>query len=406
MKSRGARRLLIILIGAGMLLGPSQRARAQTNSRPPTASLDAEEKESCVRNLRLIYDAIQAYQMEHKDIPNWLSDLVPQYLNDANVLICPVCRRTGKTEIAGLIDPKLPCSYLYEFCPLPLGSVLPDDPTRTRREWKRRQMGLVGSVVPIVRCRQHAMALNLSFEGKIYESPSLWENLLTNRVDITSLTPEKVFAGEGKGKSAKALTIAFPPRDTQAKAGELNLTAYYNAMLTDSWHGSTNNDLSALPRGLQTFDGVEYDVRGILQMGGKSATGGRFAPQVNGIPVRQKCQRLHFLHSAAFGSAADEGKQIGSYVLHYAANQMRLEIPIVYGRDVRDWHTHASEPPAAKELKVAWTGTNAVSKAAGQSIRLFETTWVNVAPDVEIESIDIVSGLTSAAPIVIAITAE
>jgi hypothetical protein len=344
--------------------------------------------------------------MDHKDLPNWLSDLVPQYLNDANVLICPVCRRTGKTEITSLADPKLPCSYLYEFCPLPLGSVLPEDPTRTRREWKRRQMGLVGSGVPIVRCRQHATALNLSFEGKIYESPSLWESVFTNRVDITNLTPQRIFAGEGKTKATKGVTLGFAPRDPQAKPGEINLTAYYNAMLTDSWHGSTNNDLATLPRGLQTFEGVEYDVRGILQMAGKGASAGRFAPQVMGIPVHQKCHTLHFLHSAAFGGVGDEGKQIGSYVLHYAANQMRLEIPIVYGRDVRDWHTHPSEPPAAKLLKVAWTGTNSVSKAAGQSIRLFETSWVNVAPDVEIESIDIVAGMTSAAPIVIAITAE
>ena len=54
----------------------------------------SQEKQACTRNLKLLYDAIQAYQADHKDLPNWLSDLVPQYLPDTNALICPVCRLT------------------------------------------------------------------------------------------------------------------------------------------------------------------------------------------------------------------------------------------------------------------------------------------------------------------------
>ena len=88
----------------------------------------AEEKAACIKNLKVIYDAIQAFQADHRDLPNWLSDLVPQYLADANVLVCPVCRRTGQTEAPPLADPKLPSSYLFEFCPVPLGRA-----RRTRR---------------------------------------------------------------------------------------------------------------------------------------------------------------------------------------------------------------------------------------------------------------------------------
>ena len=184
------------------------------------------------------------------------------------------------------------------------------------------------------------------------------------------------------------------------------MTPFYNARLTDSWHGSTGNDLSALPCGLQTFAGVEFDVRGIIQLGGKPANAKKFPTEVKNIKVHQKCHSLNFLHSGAFGGAQEEGKELGAYVVHYAANQMRLEIPIYYGRDVRDWHTSKNEPPAPKELTVAWTGANGTSRAAGQSIRLFKTTWVNVAPDVEIESVDIVAGMASSSPFVIAITAE
>jgi hypothetical protein len=366
--------------------------------------LTNDEKEACIRNLKIIHEAIQRYRADHKDIPNWLSDLVPQYIDDANVLICPTCKRTGETEPAPLADPKMPCSYLYEFCPVPLGkNDLPDGPARTRREWKRRQMGLVGSVVPIVRCRHHAVVLNLAFDGRIYESPPFWEHLLTNHVDAADLSARRIFAGDSTGSdtAASGSKVAFLPRDPQTKPGLIDLSAFFNAALTQSWHGNSNNDLSSLPTGVQNFGGVEYDVRGIIQLSCTEQASKHFPARVNGIKIQQTCARLHFLHSAGFGHVADEDQQVGSYILHFAANHMQLEIPIIYGHDVRDWHAQPGEKPSA-DLKVAWTGTNGISS----NIRLFTTTWSNVAPGVEIESIDFVSAMGAAAPFLIAITAE
>jgi hypothetical protein len=129
-------------------------------------------------------------------------------------------------------------------------------------------------------------------------------------------------------------------------------------------------------------------------------------PRVQGIKINQKCNKLHFLHAAGFGTIGDEGKQIGTYIVHFATNRMTLEIPIIYGRDVRNWHTLAGEPAAPPELTVAWKGENAVSKRGGSSLRLFLTTWVNLVPTVEIESLDYVSSMGVAAPFLIAITAE
>jgi hypothetical protein len=85
---------------------------------------------------------------------------------------------------------------------------------------------------------------------------------------------------------------------------------------------------------------------------------------------------------------------------------MRLEIPICYGREVRNWHSVPGEPAPPGELTVAWRGENAFSKREGQSIRLFLTTWTNVAPDVEVDSLDYVSSMAGPAPFLIAITAE
>ncbi len=383
---------------------------ARSQNPQPAAGLKAIERDACIMNLHRIYQAIEAYELDHKDLPNWLSDLVPQYLPDANVLVCPVCRRTGKTEAAPLADPKIPSSYLFEFCPVPLG---PAAPNRTRRDWKRRQMGLVGASVPIVRCRHHSPVLNLAFDGKVYESPSMWEMALTNRVNIAELTAARLFAGDGpsqaKPPEKQPVTREFAPRDSQTPPQLLDLTPFYNAMLTQTWHGrpgAVPNDLGTLPTGLQTFAGIQFDVRGIVQLKGKMDSVTNYPAEVKGIPVRQKCQHLYFLHAAGVGRVMDEGKQIGAYVIHYATSQMRLEVPIVYGKEMRDWHAQPGEPPPPPELKVVWTGENATSKRAGRNIRLFLTSWTNVVPNIEIESIDFVSSLANPGPFLIAITLD
>ncbi len=415
MKCRIGTSFVIVVFVEVLASGLKPTTFAQTNAALDTTDLAVDEKAACIQNLKAIYDAIQTYQNDHKNLPDWLSDLVPQYLPDANVLVCPVCRRTGRIESAPLADPKIASSYLFEFCPVPLGSAAAGAPTRTRREWKRWQMGLVGAAVPIVRCRQHPSVLNLAFDGRIYESPSLWETVITNGVSASELTPARFIAAVSSPDASPSERTAparlFPPRDPTAPKELIDLTDFYNAKFTNSWHGGTGNDLAALPTGLQAFAGVQFDVRGIVQLGGRDRSAARFPPQIKGIQVHQKCQRLHFLHSAGFGRVADEGKQIGSFIAHFATNTIatniaRLEIPIYYGYDVRNWHVLAGEPYPARELTVAWSGDNAVSKRAGSSIRLFVTSWTNLAPTLEIESIDYLSSMTQVAPFLIAITAD
>jgi len=388
------------LLVAAVLLGQA----APVNSSDLPATVAAQEREACIKNLKQIYAAIQAYELDHKDLPNWLSDLVPQYLADANVLVCPVCRRTGRIESAPLADPNISTSYLFEFCPMPLG----DPGGHTRRDWKRRQMGLVGSAVPIVRCRHHNPVLNLAFDGTVYESPPMWEHGLTNRINAADLTAARLFAHEPAGKNASKppVILQFAPRDPKTPPELVDLSPFYNAMLTQSWHGGKGNDLAELPTGVQTFAGVQFDVRGIVQLRSSSDSSTNFPAEVKGIPVGLKCRQLHFLHAAGFGAVADEGKQIGLYVVHFTANQTRLEIPIIYGQAVRNWHELTGEPAGDPELKVGWTGQNAVSKKAGRNLRLFITSWTNLVPDAEVQSLDFISSLAKPAPFLIAITAE
>lgn len=383
---------------AGASAGP-----VQADANLKAEDLAAAEKEACTRNLKKIYEAIQAYELDHKDLPNWLSDLVPQYLADASVLVCPVCRRTGKIEQPPLADPKIASSYLFEFCPVPLGAGAPNAPNRTRREWKRRQMGLVGSVVPIVRCRHHTPVLNLAYDGQVYDSPVRWELAFTNRVSAARLTATNLFADEPAGKPPTS--SHFPRRDAKAGPGLLDLTKHYNAGLHEAWLGRTNTDFGALPLGIQRLAGVDFDVRGVLQLAGRSVTEKKYPPQIKGIAVHQQCKQLHFLHAACFVTEADHGKQAGSYYIHFAGSPTRLEIPIRCGQEVGDCRSAEGEGPLPEGLSLAWISPAAPEPPA-RHVRLFTTTWTNLAPEVEIESIDFVSPVTGPAPFLVAITAE
>ena len=158
-------------------------------------------------------------------------------------------------------------------------------------------------------------------------------------------------------------------------------------------------DLSTLADARQTLAGVDFDVRGFIEV--SSAVLKRSEPSyresVEGIPIHQRGRRLHFLHAAVMPEA--DGTQIGSYVVHYADGQQQ-EILIVYGQDVVAWDL---DPPRTNSPPVvAWKGRNRVCVC----VQLFKTTWDNPQPDVEIETLDFTSKMAQAAPFLVAITAE
>jgi hypothetical protein len=263
-------------------------------------------------------------------------------------------------------------------------------------------MGLIGSAVPIVRCRHHDPMLNLAFNGTIYESPSQWETIFTNRIRAAQLSVNAIFGGEAAEREMPTPVVSTQ-RDPHPANRSIDLSRFYNSTLEESWQGRPGDDLASFPKGVQSLGGVEFDVRGIVQLQGKSPGLKKFPPEVKGIPVNHKCQHLYFLHAASLAGAAEDGEQIGAYVIHLSSNQMTLEIPIYYGRTVRDWHQEQNEAVMDKELKVAWTGENSASKNAGKRIRLFVTAW-NLAPGVEIAAVDFVSAGRAAAPFLLAMS--
>lgn len=141
--------------------GPQKFAIPQANLEVP------EEMKSCSENLQKIHEALEQYKKDKGELPGFLSDLVPDYLGK-EALLCP----THPSKRPPLIpDPKLPCSYGYQYSNTPFSR----SGGKTQRQWKDEQRRICGDIVPLVRCYGHGQCLNLSFGGRIYISSLVWE---------------------------------------------------------------------------------------------------------------------------------------------------------------------------------------------------------------------------------------
>lgn len=215
-----------------------------------------------------------------------------------------------------------------------------------------------------------------------------------------------LFRGLGRLAGAVADNLAawrIAARDPTAGAQLIDLSLHYNAGLMENWHGDLKeNSYAALPTGVQKLAGVDFDVRGLIQLDGSGST--RFPGEVTGIRAGRRCRRLHVLHAAIHGNIAGE-TTVGIYRLHFA-NGTQRDLPIIAGLHVRDWWQTPGEGPLPAETVLAWEGTNGKSRRFGLGIRLFKTVMDNPCPDEPLEWIDFVARPTSVAPFLVAVTLE
>lgn len=126
---------------------------------------------SCYTSLlQEIGKAIQSYYKEHGEYPEFLSDLHPIFLADANVLICPADKKDGKPLFSQLIDPEKPVSYDYQM-------------HRANQKRAVDEKTMYGDVAPLIRCWHHYekdfdKILNLDYANKVNQSTFIWNNSL------------------------------------------------------------------------------------------------------------------------------------------------------------------------------------------------------------------------------------
>ncbi|MGA2067982.1 MAG: hypothetical protein ABSG86_23635 [Thermoguttaceae bacterium] len=166
-----------------------------------------------------------------------------------------------------------------------------------------------------------------------------------------------------------------------------------------------DNHLAELPRGEQTFAGVKFRIGETgIHLAGKRLPA--MPTTVEGIPIHRRAIVLYILHATQWGVpqySVMDGMTIGRYQVHYV-DGTAATIPIVCGRDVRDWWSRSEKPVTRGQ--VAWAGRNPSASREKFYIRLYLTTWENPHPEKPVATIDYSSTMTDAAPFCVAMTTE
>ena len=394
---------LLTLLGV-WLFQPGADA-AENSSQKRSYSTNAADQVACEGQMNFIYLAIQEYQKQYQKLPSQLSELVPEFISDGKKLICPFIWATGNVKnwreglrtVPVFGDPV--CTYGYEFSLKPVHH----DSTNiyTCRDYKSRQMEVMGFSVPIVSCHAHKPVLNLGYDGSIYQSHGEWEDIfVTHKEDAPFLHHVAWMLIRSREQIMQRL---IHPRQSPLDPRQLDLSTNYNALLTHLYQvGAGGNLLVTCPEGLQTFGGVGFDIRGLIQLTARDFPLS-FPVKVEAIKVEQKCARIHFLHGTAFGAAPTQ--PVATFVMHLADGS-QSELPILYGKDVKARWFDARQKAELENPKPAWVSPADKVGTAGRSLRLYQTAWQNPHPEIGVDRIDLVSEMTAAAPFVVAISLD
>jgi WD40 repeat protein/serine/threonine protein kinase len=213
--------------------------------------------------------------------------------------------------------------------------------------------------------------------------------------------------------SEEPVGLRIAERPVEAGERQIDLGSAYNGSFLEGWLPSnqwsvrSHKNLPGLREGLVELGGTVFDARGVVQLRGRElGESSGFPERVTEIRVGRKAAVLHFLHGVAWDVPV--GTVVGWYRVHYEEGGL-VEIPLVYGRNILDWSTHAGvrAHPAMAEAPEVFRDSNAyVRRTLGGQVRLFDFRWSNPRPAKTVTRIDFVSAMTRAAPFLVALTAD
>ncbi|MGF1449288.1 MAG: hypothetical protein ACFB20_07715, partial [Opitutales bacterium] len=194
----------------------------------------------------------------------------------------------------------------------------------------------------------------------------------------------------------------FIPEPPQRSFTPVDLRSHVNADYhgdgadgVPGWISGGANDMSGLPTGPQTFEGVDFDVidpatnarRAVLGLHGMPH--GRFARSTT-IPVNARATSLYFLHTCA---GNPPGGLVGQFLVRYDDGTHAIQY-VHRDLEVGNWFMPAPNDPsgggnerkkAPPHLRVAWQGPNRQFENVG--LQLYG--WNNPHPDKTIAAIEL-----------------
>jgi hypothetical protein len=238
------------------------------------------------------------------------------------------------------------------------------------------------------------------------------------RIDgMTNVNGSWVVVPEPNPERAAALAEQIKIRQAhKTTSGEkvIDLKSYATLQLTDAipdGPGGKDNNFSLLPSGTHVFGGVPFLVSGIIQLGATrmDPTLGTFPTEKTGILTGQKFSRVHLLQGC-LKLLGRNVEPVAELVLHYS-DGTDASFQICNQEQVSAL-MEATVPPNLSKLsqdsELAWLGTSPWLKAAhpNRRLHLYRTTFANPHPELEVVSMDFVSSMTVARPLLVGLTVE
>ncbi len=221
---------------------------------------------------------------------------------------------------------------------------------------------------------------------------------------------ELVQLKESKAAHEYLLGNGIPKRSEDATDAQVDLTDFYNQTLIEMPYrpkaagNKSGETWKRLPIGLAEFNGVTFDVRGMIRLSGGVVVNSEFPEplpsSVSDIKVNRRADYLHFLHNVAADTSTRiaDGGPVGYYEINYVDGEKK-RLPILYGNDVVNWMFNRFVVP--REAAVGWSEGH-----YGNFKNLSQSCWENPRPDVEISTVTFGSANDHPAPFLVAMTVE
>ncbi|HLI50031.1 MAG TPA: hypothetical protein VKV18_15275 [Chthonomonas sp.] len=92
--------VLVIVVGGYFLVAHLVKVYAERNAAEREIALERPEIDACKQRLLLFYNAWKRYRADHKGAePPSLEALIPKYIPDPNLLVCPTVARWAKKGV-------------------------------------------------------------------------------------------------------------------------------------------------------------------------------------------------------------------------------------------------------------------------------------------------------------------
>ncbi len=204
------------------------------------------------------------------------------------------------------------------------------------------------------------------------------------------------------------LELGIPKRSSRATSRHVSLDKHYNQSLFAMPFRPREGKLpkgrvwQRLPIGLSDFNGMPFDVRGVVRVrGGDKPAKSIGAPpptKIEKIAVNQKANWLHVLHGCSYVEKASYNTLLGRYLLHYEDGTEK-SLPIRYGKHLVTWVNNPFATPT--DAVFGWREGD-----YEQTRTLVHCTWENPHPDKAIASITLESAKNNGSVFLVAMTLE